>query len=132
MTNYLEIIVATLDGRRLFAEHVALTAASELGIPVPQVRFFVHRPTPDGWPLQAWTDERRLSGEVRQGETAVWILADLPRAELAVVVAHEVHHVAYQNRYGVGHYSPKEMASMEAAAEDFAVRFSASHTRNGG
>ena len=124
MTPYLEVIVATLDGRRLFAEHVALTAASELGIPVPQVRFFVHRPTPDGWPLQAWTDERRLTGEVRPGETAVWILAGLPRVELAITVAHEAHHVAYHARYGSGYFTPREQAVMEAAAEAFAQKWS--------
>ncbi len=73
-----------------------------------------------------------LSGEVRHGESAIWILADLPRDELAVVVAHECHHVAYHTRYGTGYYSPKELAALEAAAEDFAVRFTQHRTRNGG
>jgi len=129
VTPYIETLVGSTDGRRLFAEHVAILAAHELAIPTPAVRFFIHRPAPDGWPLQAWTDERRLLGEVRQGEAAVWILADLPRDELAVTVAHECHHVRYHRRYGVGHYSPREMAAMETAAESFAVRFTASHTR---
>ncbi len=124
MTPYIEVIVATLDGRRLFAEHVAIEAAHELRVDVPVVRFFRHQRAPDGWPLQAWTDERRLSGEVRQGEAAVWILAGLPRDELAVVVAHEVHHVAYHTRYGSGYFTPREQAVMEAAAEDFAQKWS--------
>jgi len=132
MTPYIEVPIGSTDGRRLYCEHVAILAAHELEIPTPSVHFFLHRPTPDGWPLRAWTDERRLTGEVRQGEAAVWILADLSRDELAVTVAHECHHVRYHARYGVGHYSPREMASMEAAAEHFAVRFTASHTRNGG
>jgi hypothetical protein len=129
MTEYVEVLLGLSDGRRLYAEFVAIEAAHELEIPTPAVRFFRHQRAPDGWPLRAWTDERRLSGEVRPGETAVWILADLPRDELAVTVAHECHHVRYHRRYGVGHYSPKEMASMEAAAEDFALRFTQRRTQ---
>ena len=129
MTDYVETLVGSTDGRRLFAEHFAILAAHELEIPTPSVHFFLHRPTPDGWPLRAWTDERRLTGEVRQGEAAVWILADLPRDELAVTVAHECHHVRYHARYGVGYYTPREQAVMEAAAEDFALRFTQRRTR---
>jgi len=129
MTNYIEWLVGSADGRRVFCEFVATAAAHELEIPTPTVHFFLHRPAPDGWPLRAWTDERRLTGEVRPGETAVWILADLPRAELAVVVAHECHHVAYHTRYGAGFYGLKELAVMEAAAEDFALRFTQRRTQ---
>lgn len=129
MTPYIETLVGSTDGRRLYCEHVAILAAHELRVDVPIVRFFRHQRAPDGWPLQAWTDERRLTGEVRQGETAVWILADLPRDELAVVVAHEVHHVAYHTRYGSGYYTPREQAVMEAAAESFALRFTQRRTQ---
>lgn len=122
MTPYVEVIVATLDGRRLFAEHVAIEAAHELRVDVPVVRFFRHQRAPDGWPLQAWSDERRLSGEVRQGERAVWILAGLPRDELAATVRHEVHHVAYHSRHGHGYFTPREQADMELLAENFALR----------
>jgi len=129
MTPYVEVLLGSTDGRRLFAEHVAILAAHELEIPTPSVHFFLHRPAPDGWPLQAWSDERRLTGEVRHGESAVWVLADLPRAELAVVVAHECHHVAYHTRYGSGYASPKEQVHMELLAERFALRFTQRRTQ---
>ena len=129
MTPYLEVIVATLDGRRLFAEHVAIEAAYELRVDVPVVRFFRHQRAPDGFPLEAWSDERRLAGETRPGEAAVWVLADQPRSEMAATVRHEVHHVAYHTRYGHGYFTPKEQAHMELLAEDFALRFTQRRTR---
>lgn len=124
MTEYLQVPIGPSDGRRLYAEYVATCAAQKLGIRPPAVRFFLHRPTPDGWPLEAWRDERHLVGETRSWQTdSVWVLADLPRHELASVVAHEVHHVWWHRRYGAGYYSPREQAVMESAAESFALRF---------
>ncbi len=122
MTAYAEVIVATLDGRRLFAEHVAGEAARELKIPTPAVHFFRHQRAPDGFPLRAWTDERVLAGEVRPGEAAVWVLANQSSAELAATVRHECHHLSWHARFGFGSVSPKEQAVMELLAERFALR----------
>ncbi len=131
MTPYVEVVLGSSDGRRLYAEFVAIEAAHELRVDVPVVRFFRHQRAPDGFPLEAWTDERELAGAVRQGEPAVWILAGLRRDDLAVVVAHECHHVWYHRRYGHGYYSPREEAVMEAAAESFALRFTQRRTQEG-
>ena len=129
MTDYIEVPIGSTDGRRLLAEHFAILASHELAIPTPSVHFFRHRPAPDGWPLRAWTDERRLLGQVHQGESAIWILADLPRDELAVTVAHEAHHLAYFSRYGVGCHTPREQVRMELDAEIFALRFTRRRTQ---
>ncbi len=131
MTPYIETLIGSTDGRRLYCEFVAIGAAHELKIPTPSVHFFLHRPTPDGWPLQAWTDERRLAGAVRQGEAAVWILAGLPRDQLAATVRHEVHHVWYHTRFGSGCFTPREQVQMEIDAESFASNFMHPRTRNG-
>jgi len=127
VTPYLQIPIGPSDGRRLFAEYVATNAAHALGIRPPAVRFFLHRPAPAGWPLEAWTDERHLAGETRAWELgAIWVLGELPRPDLACAVAHEVHHVAWFTHYGTGYQSPREQAVMERAADDFAARFTKS------
>ncbi len=124
MTDYIETLVGPTDGRRLYCEHFAILAAHELEIPTPAVRFFLHRPTPDGWPLEAWSDERRLGGATRWWEPdAIWALADLPRSGLAAVVAHEVHHLYYFSRFGSGCFTPREQVQMEVDAESFASNF---------
>ena len=129
MTDYVEVPIGSTDGRRLYCEFVAIEAAHELGISTPRVRFFLHRATPDGWPLESWRDERRLGGETRWWEPdAVWVLADLPRSDLAVTVAHEAHHLAYFSRYGVGCHTPREQVRMELDAEIFALRFTQRRT----
>ncbi len=132
MTPYAEVLLASHDARRLYSEFVAIAAAHELGIRVPKVRFFVHRPTPDGWPLESWSDGRRLAGEARSWQPdAVWVLADLPRSELGAVVAHEVHHLSYFSRFGSGCFTPREQVQMEVDAESFASNFMHPRTRNG-
>lgn len=129
MIEYLQIPIGPSDGRRLYAEYVATNAAYALGIRPPAVRFFLHRPTPDGWPGEAWTDARHLAGEVRPNQLdAIWVLADLARHELASVVAHETHHVWWYGVHGTsyGHYNAREKAVMERAADDFAAHFTKS------
>ena len=130
MTPYAEVLLASHDGRRLYCEHVAILAAHELEIPTPVVRFFRHQRAPDGFPLEAWSDERRLAGETRGWEPGeIWVWADQPRDALAATVRHECHHLAYFSRFGHGYFTPRELAVMETAAEDFALRFTQRRTQ---
>jgi len=47
MTPYIEPPIGPSDLRRIWAEVMATTAAQELRITTPRVRFFLHRPKPD-------------------------------------------------------------------------------------
>jgi len=125
MTPYIEVPVGSTDGRRVYCEYVAILAAHELEIPTPVVRFFRHQRAPDGFPLEAWSNERRLAGETRGWEPGeIWVWADQSRSELAATVRHEAHHLSYFRRYGSGYFTPREQAVMELLAEDFAQKWS--------
>lgn len=125
MTPYTELPgIAVGTGRQAFAEYAAGLAAGDLGIPPPEVRWFVRKAAPAGWGWRTWHDSRELAGEAhadRPGE--VWIAADLQRRDLAEVIAHETHHDAWHRRNGPGWYSPAEVRVMEVAAEAFAAAF---------
>jgi hypothetical protein len=108
---------------RVLVEVVVSTAAAELGIPRPQIRYFLPGLHDQATYAFTFADQvtrqvGRLAGRISLGGGRIWIRSGLPQWESAVTAVHECYHA-----HARLHERLFEDADEEAAAERYAQRF---------